>query len=138
MLATPHTLAGFTIVTAFKDNLAIGIPLAIASHLILDYINESGLSRKESFQFDALPSIMCYIIAIVTGQFWLFLLGSVCGNLPDLIDKKLYLSIFLPTKFKSTLYLHWQKPIINPNPSVTMGIGFISSVIIIFMLLYNG
>ena len=104
MLATPHTLAGFAVVTAFQDNLAIGIPLAISSHLILDYVNESGLSRKESFQFDALPSIICYIIAIASGNFWLFLLGSVCGNLPDLIDKKLYLSIFLPSKFKITSY----------------------------------
>jgi hypothetical protein len=47
MFATPHTLAGFTIVIAFKDNLAIGILLAIASHFVLDFINESGLIRKE-------------------------------------------------------------------------------------------
>ena len=135
MLATPHTLAGFAIVTAFQDNLVIGIPLAIASHLALDYVNESGLSRKESFLFDALPSLICYAIAIITGNFWLFLLGSICGNLPDLIDKKLYLATFFPSKYKLTEYLHWQRPFINPTPTMTMNIGFWSAVIIILMLI---
>lgn len=135
MNATPHTLAGFTIVTTFQDNLFIGVPLAIASHFILDYINESGLSKKERFQFDIIPSLACYLVAIFSGNFWLFLLGSVCGNLPDLIDKKLYLATFFPSKYKLTEYLHWQRPFINPTPTMTMNIGFWSAVIIILMLI---
>ena len=136
MNATPHALAGFAIVTAFKDNLYIGIPLAIASHFILDFINESGLSKKEKFQFDVLPSLICYVIAIFSGQFWLFLLGSVCGNLFDIIDKKGYLAIFFPSKFKFTYYFHLRKkPLINPKPQITMGIGFFSGIILILILL---
>ena len=78
MLATPHTLAGFTIIKTFESNLAIGIPLAIASHFVLDYINESGLSRKEQMYYDALPSVLIYMLSLFSGNFWLFLLGSVC------------------------------------------------------------
>jgi len=137
MFATPHTLAGFTIVTAFKDNLAIGIPLAIASHFVLDFVNESGLSKKEQLQFDVAPSLLCYAIAIFSGSFWLFLLGSICGNLFDIIDKKGYLAIFFPSKFKFTYYFHLKrKPPINPKPEITMGIGFVSAVILILMLIY--
>ena len=136
MNATPHTLAGFTIVTAFKDNLLLGVPLAISSHFVLDFINESGLSKKERFKFDILPSFLCYLFAIFSSQFWLFLLGSVCGNLFDLIDKKLYLATFLPKKYKYTYYFHLKrKPLINPKPEITMSIGFISAVIIILMLM---
>jgi len=134
MFATPHTLAGFAIVTAFQDNLAIGIPLAIASHFALDYINESGLSQKERFQFDIIPSLVCYIVAIFSGQFWLFLLGSICGNLPDLIDKKLYLAMFFPKKYKATEWLHWQKILINPTPIQTKALGIISALIILSLL----
>lgn len=136
MNATPHTLAGFTIVTVFQDNLLLGIPLAIGSHFVLDFINESGLSKKERFQFDILPSLLCYLFAIFSGHFWLFLLGSVCGNLFDLIDKKLYLATFYPNKYKYTFYFHSKKkPLINPKPEITMGIGFLSAVIIILMLM---
>jgi hypothetical protein len=135
MYATPHTLAGFTIVKAFEDNLVIGIPLAIISHLALDYINERGLSEEDRFTFDLIPSLFCYAIALFTGNFWIFLLGSVAGNLPDLIDKKLYLSIFIPSKFKSTHYLHWQKPLLNPHPNVTKTIGPVSAIIITIILL---
>jgi len=133
MLATPHTLAGFTIIKTFESNLAIGIPLAIASHFVLDYINESGLSRKEQMYYDALPSVLIYMLSLFSGNFWLFLLGSVCGNLPDLIDKKLYLSIFFPNKFKSTEYLHWQKTIINPTANQTKLIGVLSFIFLIFL-----
>lgn len=137
MNATPHTLAGFTIVTAFQDNLLLGIPLAIGSHFALDFINESGLSKKERFQFDVLPSLLVYLVATLSGQFWLFLLGSICGNLLDIIDKKLYLATFFPSKYKSTHYFHLKsKPLINPKPEITMAIGFVSAIILILMLIY--
>ena len=134
MYATPHTAVGFAIVKTFEDNLAIGIPLAILSHFILDFINERGLTKKDRLHFDIIPSLLCYLIALFSGQFWLFLLGSICGNLFDLIDKKIYLSIFLPNKYKSTKYFHFQKPIIHPTPKTTKLIGLISSLFIITLL----
>lgn len=134
MNATPHTLAGFSIVSTFENNLLVGIPLAIGSHFILDYINENGFTAKDRLCFDIIPSMLCYAFALFFGNFWLFLLGSICGNLPDLIDKKLYLSIFFPKKFKSTNYLHWQKIIINPNAKITKLIGIISFLILMFLI----
>ena len=47
MLATPHTLAGITSLIIFKDNLPIGCAVATCSHLLLDYVNESGLTFKK-------------------------------------------------------------------------------------------
>ena len=135
MNATPHTLAGITSLIIFKDNLAIGCAVATCSHLLLDYINESGLTFKERIYYDALPSLLLFVVSILTGNFMLFLLGNIFGNLPDLIDKKLYLSIFFPAWFKSTLYLHWQKPIINPSPVTTKIIGVISAILIIIILI---
>ena len=136
MYATPHTLAGFAIVKTFEDNLFIGIPLAIASHLVLDYVNERGLTSEDKFTFDIFPSLFCYFLALFSGEFWLFLLGSIMGNLPDLIDKKLYLSIFYPTKFKATKYLHWQKPIIEPSAETTKKIGLISAICIFLIMVF--
>ena len=114
--------------------LIVGIILGIITHFILDYINERGLSFKDDVKFDIIPHVLCYIIAFATGQFGLFLVGSTSGNLPDLIDKKLYLSMFLPKKFKMTQYLHWQKILVEPTPTHTKAIGIISAIIIIALL----
>ena len=59
-------------------------------------------------------------------------LGSVFGNLPDLIDKKLYLAIIYPTKFKATIYLHWQKVLYNPAPILVKYQGF-AMVFLVFI-----
>ena len=135
MNATPHTLSGITSLIIFKDNLPLGCAVATCSHLLLDYINESGLTFKERIYYDALPSLLLFVVSILTGNFMLFLLGNIFGNLPDLIDKKLYLSIFFPAWFKSTLYLHWQKLIINPTPKTTKIIGVISAILILIILI---
>lgn len=133
MFATPHTLAGFAIIKTFEDNLALGVPLAIASHFILDFIDEGGLTAKDRIYFDLCPNLICYFLALLTGHTWLFIIGSVSGNLLDLIDKKLYLAIFYPRKFTATKYFHFQKQLLFPSPTLTKVIGW-SSLIIIIML----
>lgn len=135
MNATPHTLAGVTSLIIFKDYLILGCCVATCSHFILDYINEKGLSLKEKLYFDALPSLLLFTFSIFTGSFYLFLMGNFFGNLPDIIDKKAYLTIILPKKFNTTNYLHWQKPIINPSPKITKTIGVISAILILIILL---
>jgi hypothetical protein len=162
MNATPHSLAGFGSMLATKAIVGnetfgsitlelpillnnpfvipfyywfiIGFPLGFVTHLLLDYINESGLTKKEDLKFDIIPSVICYAIAFFTGNFGIFFSGSISGNLPDLIDKKLYLTIFFPNKFKSTRYLHRQKIILNPKPLVTKAIGIVSCIIVITLL----
>jgi len=86
-----------------------------------------------------LPTIILFIASYFYGglyEVWLVLLGCIFGNLPDLIDKKLYLAIIYPTKFKATIYLHWQKVIYNPAPIVVkyQGIAMVSFVLIIYLL----
>ena len=136
MYATPHTAVGFSIIVMFKDRLEIGIPLAIFSHFILDFIDEKGLTSKDRLYFDLTPGLICFVLAIITGNFWLLLLGSICGNLFDLIDKKLYLAIFIPSKFKPTYYFHKHKQIIFPSAKMTKVIGWISTIIIGIILFY--
>jgi hypothetical protein len=136
MYATPHMAAGFSIILAFKDNLAIGIPLAIASHFILDFVDERGVPRKQAVYTDLLPALLCFIVSLFTGHFWLLFLGNICGNLFDLIDKKLYLAMFIPSKFKATKYFHFQKQIIFPSAKFTKAIGWISALAICSLLLF--
>tara|TARA_R110002012_G_scaffold3625_1_gene17033 strand:+ start:1736 stop:1960 length:225 start_codon:yes stop_codon:yes gene_type:complete len=56
------------------------------------------------------------------------------GNLPDLIDKKMYLTILL-TNFKVTNYLHKQKVVFNPKPKITRYLGYALVLITIINLI---
>lgn len=144
MNATPHTVLGYAAVaTLYVENpltLFIGFYVAFISHLILDYIGESNgiKTTNQRLYLDVLPTlVLASICGIVGGwtELGLFIVGSIGGNLPDLIDKKLYLSIIYPNKYKSTEYLHWQKPIINPPGWFTKSIGWILAFIASLILL---
>ena len=134
MNATPHTLAGIIAIKLAYTNIYVGCALAVLSHLGLDYINEAGFQKKDRTIFDMIPLIICFGVSIYTGNVMLFVQGWFFGNLPDIIDKKAYLSIFLPSKFKSTEFLHWQTPLINPKVNTTRIIGIISMIIIILII----
>lgn len=151
MLSTPHTLTGIAIV-ATVANPILGIGLAIGSHFILDFINESGLSRKDQTHYDMNFSIMGYLISILLfiidsrdpgylfleSRSYYFILGSICGNLLDLIDKKLYLAIFFPERYKPTYYFHLRKkPLLNPPPIITKVIGVVSFLLILLFFYYS-
>ena len=133
MNATPHTVIGYSMIKLIGVN-PIGCLLAFGSHLVADYVNENGLrTTKQRIIFDVVPTIILFIASYFYGgwsEVWLVLLGSIFGNLPDLIDKKLYFSIIFPSKFKSTNYLHWQKPIINPTELQTKIIGYVAMILI--------
>jgi hypothetical protein len=102
MNATPHTTLGYTSLKLIGVN-PLGCLVAIGTHFLADYIGERGLyTDKQRIIYDVLPTLIAFVFAYFFGgenEVWLLLLGSVLGNLPDLIDKKLYLSIFLPKKF---------------------------------------
>jgi hypothetical protein len=137
MNATPHTTLGYTSLKLIGVN-PLGCLVAIGTHFLADYIGERGLyTDKQRIIYDVLPTLIAFVFAYFFGgenEVWLLLLGSVLGNLPDLIDKKLYLSIFLPKKFKSTEYLHWQKVIINPTPKQTRLIGYLAMILILIQV----
>lgn len=128
MNATPHTVIGYSMIKLVGGN-PLGCLLAFGSHLLADYIGESGgiKTTKQRIIFDVVPTIILFIASYFYGglyEVWLVILGSIFGNLPDLIDKKLYLSMFYPTKFKMTEYLHWQKILYNPAPLIVRYQGF--------------
>ena len=140
MNATPHTVIGYSMIKLAGGN-PFGWLLAFVSHLLADYIGESGgiKTPKQRIIFDIVPTIILFIASYFYGglyEVWLVLLGCIFGNLPDLIDKKLYLAIIYPTKFKASLYLHWQKVLYNPKPIVVkyQGIAMVSFVLIIYLL----
>jgi hypothetical protein len=135
--ATPHTLGGMLAIKLASANIYLGCILAVCTHLGLDYINEAGFRRKDQIFYDALPLFILSIVSAYTGDLTWFIQGWFFGNLPDIIDKKAYFTIFFPKKFKSTEYLHWQKPIINPKVNTTRFIGVASMVIAIVLFAIN-
>ena len=107
MYSNPHAAVGLLITTTTyvltnSEELAfaIGIPLAIASHYVLDFLFEKGLSKDEVITYDVLPSLIYVLLALFSGHFWLAMFSWWAGNLFDLIDKKLYLTIYSQILFK--------------------------------------
>jgi len=140
MNATPHTVIGYSMIKLAGGN-PFGCLLAFVSHLLADYIGESGgiKTPKQRVLFDIVPIIILFIASYFYGgsnEVWLVILGCIFGNLPDLIDKKLYLAIIYPSKFKANIYLHWQKVLYNPKPLFVkyQGFAMVSFVLIIYLL----
>ena len=129
MNATPHTVIGYSIIKLIGGN-PLGCLLAFGSHLLADYIGEAKGIRttRQMFIYDVVPSLILFVSAYLYGgtdELTLVLLGSFFGNLPDLIDKKMYLTIVFPDKFKNTNYLHWQKIVFTPKPKITRSLGYL-------------
>ena len=175
MLSIPHALTGFVIVKTIEIYVPntgieflwqdltfwlIAAPLSSLSHRLLDNINENGLSTKEQTNYDAIPHLLIYALAVFTGNLEVFAKGSLTGNLPDIVDKKGYIAIFyrrIP-KLKIAIdkiiaknnwvskvakymtefsyYMHSKKPpIMNPSPVTTKIIGVVSVILIVIILI---
>ena len=136
MNTTPHTLAGYTSLKLIGVN-PIGCVVAVITHFVFDYVGEKGIvSVKDRVIYDVLPTAIAFIVVYFTGgitDVGILLIGSILGNLPDLIDKKLYLTILFPNKFKNTEYLHWQKVKFHPTEKQTKLIGVLASMLIILI-----
>lgn len=115
----------------------IGITLAIVSHWFLDFLKEKGMTKKEAIIYDVVPGIPYFLMALFSGYFWLFMFSWLAGNLLDLIDKKMYLVIFFPKKYKPTYYFHKHKTGIQLSKKQTIASSFISTIVtvIIFLIL---
>lgn len=143
MFATPHTAIAMVVHVMLPTQPLLAYGTSIATHYAADYINEGGLSEEEQVQYDLFPLLICYLIAILTGNFKFFLRVNSSGNMLDIIDKKGYgnkiypaLEKYIPqltNKIESTTrgqkfvkwwttpthYFHKQKPFWNPNPKTT-------------------
>tara|TARA_R110002012_G_scaffold119725_2_gene268824 strand:+ start:1668 stop:2099 length:432 start_codon:yes stop_codon:yes gene_type:complete len=115
MYSNPHATVGLVINVVsqaiFQDTLTaylVAMPFAIGSHYVLDFVKETHL-KDDVFVYDVLPSWIYYIAGFFSGNFLLFLVSWIEGNLFDIIDKKFYLSVVNSKKFPATHYFHKHK-----------------------------
>lgn len=135
MQSIPHTLAGIVSLVICSEYPVLGAFVATGFHALLDKVNEQGFKMKDQVIFDIIPTIICFLVSIYTKDFWIFFKGWAFGNLFDIYDKKGYLTILFPDKFKSTERFHWGKPFIHPHVNVTRLIGIVSMILILIILL---
>lgn len=111
MHISAHSFVGASIaVAAYKygpmpEVLAAAAPVAVASHCLMDKIGEpDDWPRSAHLLFDGLfmPLFAAILIAAPTDVALVALIGWFFGNLPDIVDKKGYLSIFFPDRFPAT------------------------------------
>ena len=81
---------------------AVGLFAAYVSHFVLDYLGETGYGDNKISAMIELPHLLTFgTLGFISGHFWLFFLGWLMGNLPDLIDKPLRLSGLVPQEWHS-------------------------------------
>lgn len=84
------------------EALLAAAPLAVVSHCLMDLIDEPrGWRRAEHLFFDAAFMSVFVAMAVAAGPELglVMLFGWFFGNLPDIIDKKGYLSTLFPQRF---------------------------------------
>jgi hypothetical protein len=153
---------------SFFGGLIASAIASFVSHIALDVVNESdGIkTTKQRIWLDIVPTIFLGIFSLIFGayfgseifsslginidykvaasfgmiiEFILFLNGSFFGNLPDIIDKKGYLSNYDKNRYPYTFYFHIKgKPPINPSGQFTRSIGWVMviSCIILMTILF--
>lgn len=116
MWMTPHTLAGVAIVSQI-ENPAISLPLAFASHYVLDFIPH----WTQSPSFKGKEGMALYIDFLIglsiglffafqhpfgSGQFWMVITGAALANLPDALHIPLLLKEGSLQKIKEKKNFH--------------------------------
>ena len=106
MYSNFHGSIGVAIVTTTylitKDEvmaMAIGGFLSFLAHDPTDRLGEHNLG-KYFLLYEIFPFIIAMAIGWYSGFFWMFFVGYFTGNIMDVWDKKLYLAILMPKKFK--------------------------------------
>ncbi|WP_405565896.1 hypothetical protein [Polaribacter sp. Asnod6-C07] len=150
MHASTHGAIGIAIITATyiitkseKKTFIIGGILAFASHYVLDFIGEFPYRTIQEMLFIEFAVylwslVLMYFLGIKYLKFSVF--GFFMANLMDYIDKKMYLSIFLPKEYPFTYYFHSKNQVLIPISYQKTIIAAIVSVILIgicFLILRN-
>lgn len=110
MYSAVHSAVGIGLAVggyALTDNwggAAVGFVAATISHDWLDRLfGEHGYgSLGKTILWEGVPLAVFIAAAWLSGIWWVYLIGWLGGNLPDLIDKKLGLSILAPARFPAT------------------------------------
>ena len=115
MYSNPHATVSLVVnvisQSIFEDVLMgylVAMPFAIGSHYVLDFVKETDL-KDDVFLYDVVPSWIYYFVGFFSGNFLLFFISWIEGNLFDIIDKKLYLSVVNSKRFPATDYFHKHK-----------------------------
>lgn len=124
MHAGTHGAVGIAIITATyiftkseKKTYIIGGVFAFVSHYILDFIGEAPYkSIQEMLLIElavyAWSTVLMYLLDIKYFKFAVF--AHFMANLMDYIDKKMYLSIFMPKEYPYTYYFHSKTQVLLP------------------------
>lgn len=145
MYSNVHGTAGALLVLAgctVSDDPVIGATAgglaAFFSHDLLDRLGEKSYGPlKVALLWEGLPLLLFASVAYLSGSWWIYALGWVLGNLMDIIDKKLYLSILFPNKFGPSISLfpcHDRRPDIDLTLDQTKSITIVSSMAILLTL----
>jgi len=81
---------------------AVGFFLGYVSHFLMDYLGEHGYGDNKISSLIEFPHLITFgTLGFLSGHFWLYFIGWVAGNLPDLIDKPLRLTGLVPQEWHS-------------------------------------
>ena len=98
---TSSVAVGSALGSTFLGHVA-GASLAYVSHFLMDYLGEHGYGDNKISAMIEVPHLVTFgVLGFISGHFWLYFLGWLFGNLPDLIDKPLRLSGLVPKEWHS-------------------------------------
>lgn len=90
-----HAITGDT-----TTAVVLGGAGAAVSHDALDRLGEASYGDKlTTIQWELYPLWIFAMVAYFSGNWELYAVGWIAGNLYDIVDKKLYLSILWPERF---------------------------------------
>jgi hypothetical protein len=130
------TISTYAVTKDTTITYIVGGLLAFASHDVMDRLGEKKYpSTKFLLLFEgSLFAIFCYL-AYKSNLTILYVIGWICGNAIDFIDKKMGLSIINPTKYPSFNWFkcHKREPNLDFNLSQTILISILATLILFFL-----
>ncbi len=116
VVGTSLVLAAHQITGDTTAAIVWGGAAAFISHDVLDSLGEKSYGNLEtSIRWELYPLWIFAMAAVWSGHWWLYAVGWIAGNGMDLIDKRMYLSIFWPDRFPFGKYFacHRRTPAIQ-------------------------
>lgn len=118
--------------------MTAGSVLAFLAHDPTDRLGEKAFSSmKETLLFELPPYFVMLFFGWYCESLLMFVVAYIAGNGIDLIDKRLYLSVFFPKKYPATKYFrcHRRKPNIQLTLRGTKNAAYLSGLLIILVSL---
>lgn len=134
MYSSSHAAIGTTLVAGGfiaggTGGLIVGAAVAVVSHLFVDYLGEEPYGDlTTSAIWELIPMLIFAASAFLSGYPMVFLVGWLAGNLMDIIDKKLYLAMFLKN-VDPWYFFHKGKPKIKLDLATTKMYAFMSCIV---------